>query len=331
MKQLHKGATTGSIIALMLGALLLNLALGDFKVALIDVIKAFMGSAGQLERFILFELRLPRALTAVFIGACFGISGALFQSLARNPLASPDIIGFNAGAALGAVITLAMFGLASSLAITLGALLGGGLAAGLVFGLAWRGGLQPETIVLVGIGIGFSAFAAVEFLLSRGNLAEASNIMQWLTGSLNAVGWDDVWISGIGLFIFALPLFLIYPWLLTLELGDALATSLGLNPLALRAIAAIWGVCLLGLAIAVAGPIAFVAFISGPIARRIFGTTGPNLLGAAAIGALVVLLADLAARLLFAPLQLPTGIFTALFGAPYLIWLLSRQIQRGEI
>lgn len=326
------GAALPMGLALLVLALaIMGLTLGDYPLPLSAILATLAGGGEGVDRFILLDLRLPRVLTGALAGAAFGLSGALFQSITRNPLASPDIIGFNAGAALGAVAVIAAFGTTIGWAVTLGALGGGLLAAVLVVATAWRGGLQAGTIVLAGIGIGFTAFAGVDFLLTRGSVLEAGAIVHWLTGSLLARDHGHVVTAALGLVLFATPLMLLRDRLTTLELGDEAATGIGLDVIALRAGAAGLGIGLIGTAIAVAGPVPFVAFVAGPLARRISGRAGPNLPLAALIGAAILLAADLAGRLAFAPTELPAGTFTAVFGAPYLLWLLWRQIQSGEI
>lgn len=315
-----------SAFALTLTALA-ALTLGEYRLGWTEI----TGGGDPVARFILFELRLPRVLAGAFAGACLGLAGALFQSITRNPLASPDFIGLNAGAALGAVLMLALVTEAPEWAVMLGAMAGGLIVALLVLAASWSGGLRPQTLVLTGLGIGFTAFAGVDFLLTRANLAEATGIVHWLTGSLSARDMGHVRIGALGLGICALPLLALQARLITLELGDDAATGLGLRVMGLRGGAAALGVGLVGVAISVAGPVAFVAFVAGPIARRIAARPGPNLGLAALIGALILLVADLTGRLLFAPTELPAGVFTALLGAPYLIWLLWRQIQTGDL
>lgn len=310
---------------------LISLSMGDFPLPADTILSALRGELQGIERFILLDQRLPRVLTAAFAGAALGVSGALFQSITRNPLASPDIIGFNAGAALGAVLTLSVLGAAGGWMLAIGAMSGGLAAALLVFAATFRGGLQPQSIILAGIGVGFTAYAGVEFLLTRSGLAEASGIMHWLTGSLSARNWQHFQVIAIGCLVLSTPVIWLESRLLTLELGDEPAILLGLNVPGLRIGAALCGIGLIGAAISVAGPMAFVAFVAGPIARRLTLAAGPNLIQAALVGAIVLLAADLAGRMLFAPMHLPAGIFTAVFGAPYLIWLLWRQVRTGEL
>lgn len=318
------------LIAVIIAISIWSISAGDFPMSVGDVLASLTGQGSKTHDFIIFSLRLPRLLTGLAVGAAFGMSGAIFQSLARNPLASPDIIGFNSGAALGAVILIIAFD-ASGAAVTLAAI-GGGLAtAALVFILSWRGGINPYRLVLVGIGIGFTAYAGVDFLMTRSDIFAAAEATQWLTGSLNARVWRDVYTTGIGFAILAPIALFLQISLDRLEMGDDMAAALGIRINMVRACIAIVGVLLVSLAVASAGPIAFVALVAGPIARRLSDSSGPCLGTAALVGALVLISADLAGRMVFAPNQLPAGVFTAIMGAPFLLWLLATQIRKGAM
>jgi iron complex transport system permease protein len=323
-------------VNLALAALLALLAVwsisaGDFPIPFGDVIATLFGQGQGSNPFIVFGLRLPRLLTGIAVGAAFGISGAIFQSLARNPLASPDIIGFNSGAALGAVTMIIVFG-ATGLFVALGALAGGLATAVIVYLLSIQGGaMSPLRLVLVGIGVGFAAYAGVEFLMTRSDIFEAAAAQAWLTGSLNARVWLHVVTIGIGLAVLVPAALVVQRSLDRLESGDDMAAALGVKVEQTRLFAAVAGVLLAALAVASAGPLAFVALVSGPVARRLIDASGSSLFTSAMVGAVLVTVADLAGRLLFAPMQLPVGIFTAVIGAPYLLWLLATQIRKGAM
>ncbi|PYE82328.1 FecCD family ABC transporter permease [Pseudoroseicyclus aestuarii] len=306
---------------------LASLALGDYPLSPGEVWAALWGGEGH---FVVQQLRAPRILTGVFAGACFGLSGALIQSLARNPLASPDVIGFTQGAGLGAVVAIVLYG-ASGPSLLLASLTGGLLAALLVGLLAWQNGLRIWRLVLIGLGLGFALHAGVEFLMTRGDLMSAAAATQWLTGSLNARGWGHVGTAALGLALLGPAALACGPGLARLALGEEAAASLGTRCGALRLAGVLLSVLLSGVGVAVAGPVAFVAFVAGPLGRRIADTAGPGLLPAALTGACLLVAADLAGRLLMAPIQLPAGIFTAVFGAPYLLWLLATQIRKGAL
>lgn len=319
-----------TLAALVIALSVISISAGDYPLPVRDVILSLIGQGEGTAPFIVLGLRLPRTLVGIMVGIAFGMSGAIFQSLARNPLASPDIIGFNAGAALGAVSAIVLFN-ASGLLVGVGAITGGLVTAALVFAFAWQNGLSPMRMVLVGIGVSFTAYAGVDFLMTRTDIFEAAAAAVWRAGSLNARVWDHVHMLGIGLAIL-LPLVLMLQRALDqLELGDDMAAALGIRVEHVRLAMAVIGVLLAAIAVAGAGPLAFVAFVAGPIARRLTGTSGVALVISALVGAVVVLTGDLAGRMLLAPLQLPAGIFTAIFGAPYLLWLLATQIRKGAL
>lgn len=217
-----------ALLAALAAISIWSISAGDFPMSVSDVFASLIGKSSKAHDFIVFSLRLPRLLTGLTVGAAFGMSGVIFQSLAQNPLASPDIIGFNSGAALGAVILIIAFG-ASGMAVTLAAI-GGGLAtAALVFILSWRGGISPYRLVLVGIGVGFTAYAGVDFLMTRSDIFAATEATQWLTGSLNARVWRDVYTTGIGLAILAPIALFLQTSLDRLEMGDDMAAALGIR------------------------------------------------------------------------------------------------------
>ena len=323
--------TCFALIAALLVLSLWSLSAGDFPLALGDVMAALLGQGEGSSAFIVFGLRLPRLLTGILVGLALGASGAIFQSLARNALASPDVVGFTSGAALGAVATVVLLG-ASGTSVALGAVAGGLAAAALVMLLSFEGGaLSPLRIVLVGIGVGLTAYAGVDFLLTRSNIFEAAAAQAWLTGSLNARVWDHVWTVGLGVALLLPPTLAAQGALSRLELGDDLAAGLGTNINRVRLGFAIAAVLLAALAVSAAGPIAFVALVANPVARRISRSASVVLFTSALVGAVVVVGADLIGRLLLAPTQLPVGVFTAVMGGPYLLWLLALQGRKGAL
>lgn len=319
-----------ALVVVIIAIALWSLAAGDFTLSLDRVLATLVGQGEKGENFVILGLRLPRALTGIFAGMAFGVAGALLQSLARNPLASPDIIGFDSGAALGAVATVVLFGAGGAL-VAVGAIGGGIGAAALVLAASWRNGIAPLRLVLVGIGIGACLYAGVQFLLTRSDIFEASAAQAWLTGSLNARVWTHVWFAGLGVAIFVPAGLALHAALERLELGDDLAAALGTKVETVRILAGLVAVLLASTAVAAAGPLPFVALAAAPLARRIAQASGPTLFTAGLVGAVIVTGADLMGRLVFAPIQLPAGIFTAVLGAPYLLWLLATQIRNGSM
>jgi iron complex transport system permease protein len=314
------------LAAATLAVLTAAVAHGDFPIPPLDVLAALAGTGDDATSFIVFDLRLPRALTAVLAGAALGIAGAVFQDLARNPLVAPDVLGITSGASLAAVSLIVLGETTGAVSVPLAAL-GGALAAGAaLYLLAWRDGVHGYRLVLVGIGIAALLQAAVFYVLTRAQVFEVAHAYVWLVGSLNGRGWGQVWPLAVTLAALA-PLGLaLCRRLEALQLGDEVATALGVR--VERARLALLGVALLLTAVAVAatGPIAFVAFIAPHLARRVCGSVSPFavLPVAAASGSLLVVAADLAGRLAFAPTQIPVGIVTSIVAAPYFLHLLRR-------
>ncbi len=318
------------VAAVIIAVGMYSISVGDAPVPVSDVIATLLGDPTADSEFIVGTLRLPRALTAIGVGAAFGMSGAIFQSLARNPLGSPDIIGFNAGAALGAVGTIVVWG-GSSLQVSIGALAGGLSTALAVYVLAWKRGLEASRLVLVGIGAGFSISAVNSYLITRADISDVQRATVWLTGSLNGRGWDEVRIIAVALAVLAPLAIVMQRSLDRLDLGDDTAAALGVRVGRAKLGLVLVGVGLAALGVAAAGPVAFVAFVAGPLARRITKTPGACVVPAAFVGALVTVTADLGARRVLAPTELPVGVMTAAVGAPYLLWLLTRQSRTGAL
>lgn len=322
-------AVTASLIlaSLLFVTVCLSVSIGDFAIPLLDVPAALVGWGTPEATFIINELRLPRALTAVLVGAAFGLSGAIFQSLARNPLASPDIIGITAGASTAAVVMIVVLN-TDGLALSFAALVGGLVTATAIYLLAWRRGMSAYRLVLVGIGISALLGSVTSFLLTRADITEAERAAVWLTGSLHARGWEHVVPIAWSMTVLVPLTLLLTTSLRMLQLGDETAQGLGLRVESARGVLVLVGVSLACLATAAAGPVAFVAFVAAPVARRV--VRAPlAVVPAALVGALLVLLSDLVGRRVFAPIELPVGVITGIIGAPYLLWLLARANRRG--
>lgn len=327
--------TRAGVVCCVLSALIVavglwSISVGDFPIPISDVIATILGNPTDDSDFIVGTLRLPRVLVGIGVGAAFGMSGAIFQSLVRNPLGSPDIIGFTAGSSLGAV-TMIVYVDASAFEVSLGAVLGGLLSALAVYLLAWKRGVQAYRLVLVGIGAGFAITAAIDYMITRAEITDVQRAAVWLTGSLNGRSWDDVRIVGIALAVLSPLAIVMQRTLDRLDLGDDTAAGLGVHVGRSKLALVLVGVGLAALGVAAAGPVAFVAFVSGPIARRMVSSPRACIVPAAFVGAMVTVVADLAARRLLAPTELPVGIMTAVIGAPYLLWLLTRQARTGAL
>ncbi|MBN9737164.1 MULTISPECIES: iron chelate uptake ABC transporter family permease subunit [unclassified Pseudonocardia] len=301
---------------------------GEYPMPLATVLDTLAGNGTLLTYDVVVNHRLPRAITGVLVGAAFGIAGALFQRIARNPLVSPDVIGINAGASAGAIVMIIGFG-ASAAWVTGGALAGAGVAAVAVYTIAYRNGFSGYRLVLVGIGVAAILSAAATFLLGRADVNAAHQAAIWLVGSLSGRSWPDVVPVALGLCLLLPPVLGLTRRLQVLELGDDLARSLSPRIGRARAVLLACAVGLSAVATASAGPVGFVALVAPQIVRRVLAERSPGLLASAGTGALVVVAADLVARTAFLPRELPVGVLTALVGAPVLIALLVRSNRIG--
>jgi iron complex transport system permease protein len=306
-----------------------SVSVGDFPIPLVDVLPAILGAGSEDADFIVNTLRLPRALTGLLVGAAFGLSGAIFQSLARNALASPDVIGITAGASAAAVAVIVWYG-GSTATVAVGAFAGALATAVAIYALAYRRGVSGYRLVLIGIGIGAMLASFTAYLLTRAEINDAQRATVWLTGSLNGRSWDHVRPVGVALLILAPITFALGRHLRLMELGDDTATGLGVRVERSRGALILAGVGLAAVATASAGPIAFVALVAPQIARRLVGSAGATLLPSALVGAVLVTVSDVIARRMFAPTELPVGIVTGIVGAPYLLWLLARANRIGS-
>lgn len=292
------------------------------------MVTALTGSADPKAELVVVQWRLPRVLAALLFGAALGASGAIFQSITRNPLGSPDIIGFDAGAFTGALLVMTVSASFGFVQIAGGAIGGGIATAALVYLLAYRRGFQGFRLIIVGIGVSamLSAFNTWIILNAELNLALAASA--WGAGSLNTVTWEQVAPAAILLAPFAVAAVVLADRMHTLELSDDTAAALGVRSGPVRVWLVVVGVALTAIVTAVSGPIAFVALAAPQIARRLTRSAGVTVTGGAAMGALILVASDLAAQRLFAPTQLPVGLVTVSLGGIYLIWLLVQEARR---
>jgi iron complex transport system permease protein len=306
-----------------------SLAVGAYFLTIPDLIRTLLGGGAGNENFIVLRLRLPRVTLALLVGVAFAISGALFQTILRNPLASPDIIGVTGGASAAAVfglIILGFGGVATSLMAFAGAL----VVAAAIYLLAWRGGVAGYRFVLIGVGIAFMVQGFVSYLLSRAELRSAQEALVWLVGSVSGARWQDIAVVAILLAVLLPAVGVMSGRMRGLQMGDDAASALGIRVERSRLLLLILAVALAAVATAAVGPLAFVAFVSAPIARRIVGTGGLALVPAALVGVITITADFVAQHLLPGELQLPAGIVTGAIGAPYLLWLLATTNKNGR-
>lgn len=315
------------LAGLAIMAALVTMASGEFQIPLPDVVRALLGQAEGRIHLVVVEWRLPRTALALLLGAALGMGGAIFQSLTRNPLGSPDVIGFDAGAYTGALVVIYLLQ-GGYYAIAGGALIGGLLTALLVYLLAYRRGVQGFRLIIVGIGVSAMLHSLNTWMLLRAKLEVAMAAAIWGSGSLNGMGLDRLGSASLVLMLLVPATLLMSRPMAQLEMGDDAATALGVEVNRTRLILMVLGVALTATVTATAGPIGFVALAAPQLARRLTGSPGVAMLPAAAMGALLLASADFIAQRAFAPTQLPVGIVTVSLGGVYFVWLLLRESKR---
>lgn len=318
-------------IVLVVGIIALayaSLAIGSFDAAPSNVLAALQGGD---DRFTVVRLRLPRMVLAVLVGACLGIAGTIFQTLLSNPLASPDLIGVSQGASAAAVGAILLGGL-SGAAVSLLAFTGAVAVALLITLLSWRHGISSYRFVLIGIGIAFVVQAFLGYLLTRADVRDAQAALVWLVGSIGTPRWDEIAVTALLAALLVVALVSLAPKLRMLQLGDDTATGLGVAVTRSRILLTLVAVGFAAVAVAVAGPVLFVAFVAGPIAKRVTRSSGAALVVSALVGCVVVLAADFLGQRAIADVRVPVGVVTSLVGAPYLLWMLARDNRsRGSL
>nr|WSZ96656.1 iron ABC transporter permease [Streptomyces sp. NBC_00857] len=321
---LHRRAAVVAVaLTVLLAAVsVAYLSVGESLIPPSEVVRVLSGQPSP-DELVVGTLRLPRMVVGLLVGLAFGVAGALIQTVARNPLASPDIIGISQGA--GALTVGAMtFGVTSFAVLPYLSVAGGVLAAALVYVFAWRGGLHATRFVLIGIGFAIALRSVTTLFLTKGDYLVAQQAQVWMTGSLNGRGWDEA--APLGWLLVALlpaALWAAYAQR-TVSMDDDTATALGVRLGRVRLGLVLLGVVLASVATGAAGPVDFVALLAPQIARRMTRTAQIPLLCSALLGAVIVVFADLLARRLLSPTELPVGVLTAAVGAPYLIWLIVR-------
>ncbi|MEW2357221.1 iron chelate uptake ABC transporter family permease subunit [Spirillospora sp. NPDC029432] len=320
-------AVCAALAAAACGAAVFVVGTGDFPIPALDVLRVLAGQGDQATEFIVTTLRLPRAVVGLLAGLALGISGAIFQSVSRNPLGSPDLIGFTTGSATGALLQILVFG-GGAVAIAASSVAGAVVTALLVYLVAYKGGgVHGLRLVLIGVGAAAMLEAANAYLITRAELRDAYEAAFWLTGSLNGRGWEQAVPLAVAMAVLV-PLALLCGRQLGMgELGDEAAQALGVPVQRSRALVVVAGVGLVAAATAAVGPVPFVALAAPQLARRLTGRTGPHLLSAGLMGAALLVVGDLVSLRL--PVAVPVGVVTGVLGGLYLVWLLSSRGRKG--
>ena len=304
------------------------MTLGDYPLSFTEVRVALTGGGERFHRTIVVEWRLPVATAAIAFGALLGIGGAIFQSLTRNPLGSPDVIGFDAGSYTAVVVTILVLGSGSYWNVAAAAVIGGLSTAFVVYVLAYRRGIQGFRLIIVGIGVSAVLRSVNDYLITRADLDDAMTVGFWNAGSVTGVTWSSMLPALVVATAVVVGAALLSPALRTLELGDDTAVTQGARPGRSRLWLMITGVATVALVTAAAGPIGFIALVAPQLARRLTRTPGVSLLAAAAMGSALLTCAHLVTEVIAQVYRpIPVGLITVCLGGVYLIWLLIRETR----
>jgi iron complex transport system permease protein len=317
-------STVLAVACLVLGVIALGT--GSLHLSPREVLEAIRDLGAGYPRYVVLHERLPRIVTALVFGAALGLAGALFQSLTRNPLGSPDVIGFSTGAYTGALVVITLIGTSSG-TVAVGALIGGIGTALLVYALAWRGGVAGFRLIIVGIAVTALLASVNTYLLLRAKLEVAVAAATWGAGSLNLLTWSDVVPALVLVAVLVPAVVALSGPLRQLELGDDAARAHGVPVEPVRLSLIVVAVALIAAVTAVAGPIAFVALSAPQVAHRLCRSAGLPLVASALTGAFLLLIADFAAQH-WVPQDLPVGVVTVVVGGVYLLWLLANEARR---
>ncbi|GCE77186.1 FecCD family ABC transporter permease [Cellulomonas biazotea] len=315
------------VLAVAVVAGVVTITAGRLGIPLAELPDVLAGNGSRIQEWALFTTRLPRLAVAALAGAAFAVSGALFQSVTRNPLGSPDVIGLGAGAAAGAAAAGLVW--PGTMPVPAGAVVGAVVAVVAVWLGTGRGFSAPHRMVVAGIAVGAMAISFVQLALAKAAREEAQEVAIWINGSLVARTWSDAALIGVAVLLLLPAALALTRPLQLVEMGDEAATAVGVRPGRVRTVAVVVGVLATAAAVAVCGPIAFVALTAPQIARRLTRSTGPGVVAAACTGAAVLVVADLLAQHAIPGQQFPVGVVTAALGGVYLAFLLVREWRRS--
>lgn len=331
--------TAATLLTLTILLFLIAVGISDYPMTPIDVARILLGGGTRVENVVVLETTLPRGAVAVLVGFGLGLSGSLTQLIARNPLATPDILGITAGAGATAVSAIG-FGTGAGawfagIGIPMAALVGGFATAAVMYVLAWPGraanaGIDPFRLVIIGVGMTWVLQAFTSWLLTRADITDAARAQTWLIGSVAQSGWSQVWPALAALVIAVVVIPALWPSIRMLDLGPDVAGGLGIRTGRVTAVLLITAVAISALCVSAAGPIAFVALLAPQIAMRLAGTPAPPPMQSGLLGAVLVVGADIACRTVL-PGALPVGVVTAAIGGPFLIYLMITMSRRASV
>ncbi|MFV0393069.1 MAG: FecCD family ABC transporter permease [Coprobacillaceae bacterium] len=323
-----------SCIILLVGGCIASLMIGTYQVSFLEIIGLLTGTASKAAKVVIVDLRLPRICIAIVVGIALSTCGSILQTVTRNSLAEPGVIGINGGAALAVTILIAMqsgfyynnLGLFTVLLIPIVAIIGAFVSTAIIYALSYRKGVSPVRLLLVGIGINTAINAIImvmQLSLSKGNY---NQVLTWTSGSLWGSGWQYVWISAPLILILFIIAMYKAKTLDVMSLDEPLVVSLGISIEKERRQLLILAVSCAALATAVAGNISFLGILGPQIAKRLVGATHRKQIPVGAlISALIIIVADIASRNLFSPLEIPVGIMISILGVPYFIFLMMKE------
>lgn len=320
--------TTGILLLLTLALAAVMMLYGNTIYSPETVLRVLSGTDAGGAAFTIRTLRFPRMLTAILCGMAFGLSGNTFQQLLGNPLASPDIIGVTSGASVAAVFGILILKLGYGIVAVM-AVFSGLLVSALIYFLSHKNGFSNTRLILTGIGMQAFLNSIISWMLLKASEYDVASALRWLSGSLNGVKMDTVPALAAVVFTAGLGILLLSRHLLILQLGEAHAVTLGIPVSITRLLLILLALVLTAFAASVTGPIASVAFLSGPIAARISGRGRSNMLAASLTGSILILISDLVGQFTL-PSRYPVGVITGILGAPYLLFLLLRINHKGD-
>ncbi|MBO0992974.1 FecCD family ABC transporter permease [Bacillus sp. SD088] len=319
-----------TLLTVLAGVLcLLMLLLGNTIYPIKEVYRTLMGEQIQGVSFAVNVIRLPRMVAGFFAGLAFGIAGTIFQTLFRNPLANPNVLGITGGSSAAAVFCIVILQ-ASNAVISVASLVAGLITVIVIYGLSRVRGFSIGRLILIGIGVQAMFDALISYLLLVSAEQNLPAALRWLNGSLNGSQMHELPPLILSVLILVPIVILLTKHLSILELGEQSAVSLGVNTDMTRMLLVLSSVVMISLATSTTGPIAFISFLAGPIAKRLVGAGFSTIMPAGLVGANLVLAADLIGQFAF-NVRFPVGVITGIIGAPYLIYLLIRMNRRGEL
>ncbi|MBN9743391.1 iron ABC transporter [Amycolatopsis sp. A1MSW2902] len=310
-------------------------AVSDYPLTLPGVARVLLGGGTRIENAVVLDAQLPRALTAALVGFALGLAGALTQSITRNRLATPDLLGITGGASVGAVLVITLVPAAqdhgAAVPVPVGSLFGAAASTIVMYLLAWRRGINPIRLVIVGLGLTWTTQAIVSLLLTRASITDAARAQQWIVGSVDAATWDALWpLGAIVAFAVVLVPAAVNRRLSVAALGEQLAGGLGMRVSVTYTWILLLAVALAAFSVAAAGPIAFIALLAPPIAMALTGAPTPPPIASGLVGCALILAADLLTRTLL-PAGLPVGVTTAGVGGPVLVCLMIRTTRKATV